>query len=182
MSLRTVARRYAGALFDVARRNEVIDRVEGQLHDFNHLLAAHADLRRVFETPAVAPQKKRAILDAVLEKAGEVDGEVRQMLRMLADRDRLMLLPGVTAAFDERVRQERHLLQAEVVTAVPLPEAQRAALSSALRRAAGSDLMITEKVDPSIIGGVIARVGSLVFDGSVTRQLERMKQRLLEET
>jgi F-type H+-transporting ATPase subunit delta len=93
-----------------------------------------------------------------------------------------MLLPGVTAAFDERVRQERHLLQAEVVTAVPLPDAQRTALAGALRRAAGSDLTITEKVDPSIIGGVIARVGSLVFDGSVTRQLERMKQRLLEET
>jgi F-type H+-transporting ATPase subunit delta len=100
---------------------------------------------------------------------------------MLADRDRLALLPAVTAAFDERVRRERHVLQAEVVTAVPLPDAQRAALSGALRRAAGSELTITEKVDPAIIGGVIARVGSLVFDGSVTRQLERMKQRLLEE-
>ncbi len=181
MSLRTVARRYGGALFDVARRNQVIDRVEGQMHDFNHLLAANGDLRRVLETPAVAPRQKRAILDAVLDRAGGVDGEVRQMLRMMADRDRLMLLPWVTAAFDERVRQERHLLQAEVVTAVPLPEAQRASLVSALRQAAGSELMISEKVDPSIIGGVIARVGSLVFDGSVTRQLERMKQRLVEE-
>jgi F-type H+-transporting ATPase subunit delta len=182
VSLRTVARRYAGALFDVARRNHAIDRVEGHLHAFNDLLNAHADLRRVFETPAVAPQKKRAILDAVMDTAGLVDGEVRQMLRMLADRDRLMLLPAVTSAFDARVRQERHVVQAEVVTAVPLPDAQRAALSVALRRAAGSELTITEKVDPSIIGGVIARVGSLVFDGSVTRQLERMKQRLLEET
>jgi F-type H+-transporting ATPase subunit delta len=181
MSLRTVARRYAGALFEVARRNGTIDRAERQLHEFNHLLVDHDELRRAFDTPAVAPQKKRAILEAVLDKAGNLDGEVPQMLRMLADRDRLVLLPGVTAAFDERVRQERHLLQAEVVTAVPLPDAQRAALAVALRRAAGSDLTITEKVDPSIIGGVIARVGSLVFDGSVTRQLERMKQRLLEE-
>ena len=153
MSLRTVARRYAGALFDVARRNGVIDRVEGQLHDFNQLLAAQADLRRVFETAAVAPQKKRAILDAVLEKTGGVDGEVRQMLRMLADRDRLMLLPEVIVAFDERIRQERRLLQAEVVTAVPLPEAQRAALSGALRRAAGSDLTITRKSTPRSSAG-----------------------------
>jgi F-type H+-transporting ATPase subunit delta len=101
---------------------------------------------------------------------------------MLADRDRLMLLSEVRAAFEARLRQERHVLQAEVVTAVPLPESQRDSLVAALRQAAGSDLALTERVDPAIIGGVIARVGSLVFDGSVTRQLERMKQRLLQES
>jgi F-type H+-transporting ATPase subunit delta len=181
MSLRTVARRYAGALFDVARKNGTLDRVEGQLASFRQVLDAHAELRRAFETPAIAPQKKRAILDAVLEQAGGIDGEARQLLRMLAERDRLALLPEIDQAFQARLRQERHVLQAEVTTAVPLPDPQRAALGAALRRAAGSDLTITEKVDPSIIGGVIARVGSVVFDGSVTRQLERMKQRLLDE-
>jgi F-type H+-transporting ATPase subunit delta len=182
MSLRGVARRYAGALFDVARKNQTLDRVEAQLELFAQLLDAHADLRRIFDTPAVAPQKKRAILDAVLEKAGDNDSEVRQLLRMLADRDRLMLLPEVRAAFEARLRQERRVLQAELVTAVPLPEGQRESLVAALRKAAGSDLALTERVDPAIIGGVVARVGSLVFDGSVTRQLERMKQRLLQES
>lgn len=181
MSLHTVARRYGGALFDVARKNGTLDRAERELGAFRTLLDEHAELRRIFETPAVAPLKKRAILDQVLERAGDIDHEVRQLLRMLADRDRLALLPEIETAFQGRLRQERHVLQAEVVTAVPLPEAQRASLASALRRAAGSDLTITERVDPGIIGGVIARVGSLVFDGSVTRQLERMKQRLLEE-
>ena len=181
MTLRTIARRYAGALFDVARRIHTLDRAERDLHVFNEFLSAQAELRRVFEMPAVAPSKKRAILDELLARTPELDGEVPRLLRMLADRDRLMLLPGITAVFEERLRQERHVLQAEVVTAVPLPDAQRESLTAALRRAAGSDLTVTENVDPSIIGGLVARVGSLVFDGSVTRQLERMKQRLLEE-
>jgi F-type H+-transporting ATPase subunit delta len=182
VSLHTVARRYAGALFDVARRNATLVRVDSQLAAFRGLLDEHAELRRVFESPAVPPQKKRAILDAILERGGGVDGEVRQVLRMLADRDRLALLAEIAGAFDARLRQERRLLRAEVVTAVPLPDAQRASLASALSRAAGSELTITEKVDPAIIGGVVARVGSIVFDGSVARQLERMRARLLQQT
>ena len=178
-----MARRYANALFDVTRKSGAmeIDRADRELQTFSHLVATHEELRRVFETPAVAPQKKRAIVAALLVATGEPRGPVTQLLVMLADRDRLMLLPQIADAFGARLMQERKVLQAEVVTAVPLPEAQRAALATALRRAAGSDVAITEKVDPSIIGGVIARVGSVVFDGSVTRQIERMKQRLLEE-
>jgi F-type H+-transporting ATPase subunit delta len=183
MSLRGVARRYAGALFDVAQKNGTLDRAEQQLATFVALMDQHAELRRVLETPALPAQKKRAIVDALLAKVGEseIGGEVRQLLRMLADRDRFAVLPDITASFADRLRQSRRLLQAEITTAVPLPAAQRAPLAEALTRAAGSELTITEKVDPAIIGGVVARVGSLVFDGSVTRQLEKMRQKLLQE-
>lgn len=181
MSLRSVARRYAGALFDVAKKNGTLDTAERHMGTFSGFLAGSDELRRVMETPAVAPAKKRAILDALLEKSSGIDGEVRQLLRMLADRDRLSIFPEIASAFTDRLRQERKVLQAEIVTAVPLPDGQRASLSAALRRATGSELTMTERVDPSIIGGVVARVGSLVFDGSVTRQLEKMKQQLLEE-
>lgn len=182
MSLRTVARRYAGALFDVARRKGTLDAAAGQLRDFQALVKGHLELARVFDTPAVGAQKKRAILEAVLHAAPGVDGEVGQLLRMLADRDRLALLPEIVSAFGERMRQEQRVLEAEITTAVPLPDAQRSALVAALRRATGSDLSVTERVEPAIIGGVVARVGSLVFDGSVTGQLDRLKQRLLQET
>lgn len=181
MSLRTVARRYAGALFDVAKKNGTLDRAERQLQVFSALLDDHPELRRVFEAPIVPAPKKRAILDVLIQRVGDLDGEVRQLLGMLADRGRLPLLGNITAAFADRLRQERHVVQAEIVTAVALPEAQRAPLAAALRRATGFELAMMEKVDPAIIGGVVARVGSVVFDGSVTRQLERMKRRLLEE-
>jgi F-type H+-transporting ATPase subunit delta len=181
VSLRSIARRYAAALFDVADRNGTVDRVDRQLAAFSAFLDDQPELRRVFDTPAVAAQKKRAILDAVLAATDEIDGETRQLLRMLADRDRLSLVSAIAAAFVDRVRQARHVLPAEVVTAVPLGDAQRASLTTALRAATGSELTVTERVDPAILGGVVARVGSLVFDGSVARQLERMKQRLLQE-
>ena len=182
MTSPVVARRYGTALFDVAKKNGTLDRVEAHLAAFANLLGGSAELQKVFETPVVSSQKKRAVLDAVLARAPEIDGEVRALLRMLADRDRLILLPSIAAAFRDRQRQYLHVLPAEIITAVPLPDAQRAALTEALKRAAGADLTVTEKVDPAIVGGVVARVGSVVFDGSVTRQLERMKQRLLEGT
>ena len=180
MTLHALARRYAGALFDVAKKNGALDRVEARLEAFAAVLAGSAELQKVFDTPLVSSQKKRAVLEALLARAPEIDGEVGGLLRMMADRDRLMLLPSIVAAFRDRLRQHRHVVPAEIVTAVPLPDVQRAALTEALKRAAGSDITVTERVDPAILGGVVARVGSVVFDGSVTRQLERMKQRLLE--
>ena len=90
-----MARRYGVALFDVARKAGTLDRAEGQLAAFVAFVGAEPELRRVFDSPAVAPSKKRAILDAVLAKAPDIDGEVRQLLRMLADRDRLVILPDI---------------------------------------------------------------------------------------
>jgi F-type H+-transporting ATPase subunit delta len=103
------------------------------------------------------------------------------LLRLLADRDRLGLLAEVGHAFAERLLELRRVVPAEIVTAVPLGETRRAALAEALARATGRTVTITERVDPAIIGGVVARVGSLVFDGSITRQIERMREQLRRE-
>ena len=94
---------------------------------------------------------------------------------MLADRDRLALLPPVAAAFAERLMDAKRLAQADVVTAVPLTAASRAALADALGRASGKSVTMTERVDPAIIGGVVARIGTFVYDASVAGQLERLR-------
>jgi F-type H+-transporting ATPase subunit delta len=86
----------------------------------------------------------------------------------------------VAAAFEARVMQERQILQADVTTAVPLTAEASAALAAALGRATGGTVKIDAHVDPAILGGVIARVGSKVFDGSVTRQLDIMKTQLID--
>jgi F-type H+-transporting ATPase subunit delta len=181
MTPNAVARRYSAALFDVVRRTNAIDRTEQELNGLRDLVARHDDLRRVFETPIVPAPKKRAVVDAVLAASGDVSGEVRRLLEMLADRDRLIALPAIAAAFTERAMQSRHVVAAEVTTAVPLAAEKRASLADALGRATGGAVTMTEKVDPSIIGGVIAKVGSVVFDGSVTRQLARMRDQLRSE-
>lgn len=181
MTSRSLARRYAGALFDVVKKQGHLDAAERDLVAMRNLIAGHEQLRKVLETPALPIQKKRAVLEAVLAAAGSISEEVRRLLLMLADRDRLALLPELTEAFAERTMAARRVLPADVVTAVPLDDARRAAVARALARAAGCEVTLNERVDPAIIGGMIARVGSTVYDASVTRQLEKMRQQLLEK-
>ena len=125
MTLHAVARRYAAALFDVVRKRNTIDRVEQELNAIRDLVAGHDDLRRVFDTPTVPAPKKRAIVDAVLAAAGGVSDETRRLFEMLADRDRLIILPALASAFSERAMQSRNVVAADVTTAVPLPAGKR---------------------------------------------------------
>lgn len=181
MTLRGIDRRYANALFDVVSRGGDLSKARADLDDMAAVVAGHDELRRVLESPAVPAPKKRAVMSAVLDAAPGVMPEIRRTLLLMADNDRLALLGPVAARFGERVNLASKILPAEVTTAVPLAGESRAALAAALGRATGSAVTITERVDPGILGGVVARVGSLVFDGSVTHQLEKMRQKLLAE-
>ena len=130
---------------------------------------------------AMPPQVKRSVLTALVKQMDPISVELQRLLDLLAERDRLGMILAVAAAFTERLMKARKILPAEIVTAVPLSEANRTAITQALAKAVGSEVTITERVDPAIIGGVVAKVGSVVFDGSVTRQLERLGQRLRTE-
>lgn len=182
MTRGSLARRYAAALFDVVRVKGDLENAGRELSDFSALIAGHDQLRKVFETPGVPAQKKRGVVEALLAQSGGVSPEVTRLLLLLADRDRLALVAEVSAAFEARVLTARRIVRAEVVTSEPLGDDRRAGLARALGQAAGAEVRMTERVDPSIVGGVIARVGSVVYDGSITRQLERMRQRLMSES
>jgi F-type H+-transporting ATPase subunit delta len=176
-----IARRYGAALFDVTRKAGTEERAGTELSTLASLVTGHAELRQVFETPALPPQVKRSVLTALVKQMDPISVELQRLLDLLAERDRLGMILAVAAAFTERLMKARKILPAEIVTAVPLSEANRTAITQALAKAVGSEVTITERVDPAIIGGVVAKVGSVVFDGSVTRQLERLGQRLRTE-
>jgi F-type H+-transporting ATPase subunit delta len=99
---------------------------------------------------------------------------------LLAERDRLALLPGIRDAFEARLMDYQHVVRAQVTTAAALPADQVAAIREGLKRATGRDVQLEARVDPEIIGGAVARIGSTVYDGSVTRQLERLRASLTE--
>ncbi len=99
---------------------------------------------------------------------------------MLAERDRLTLLPDLSQAFRERVMDHQHVVRAQVTTAVALPPDKVSALQQGLARATGRQVRLEASVDPSIIGGAVTRIGSTVYDGSVTTQLQKLKERLTE--
>jgi F-type H+-transporting ATPase subunit delta len=182
MTAGALGRRYASALFDVAVKNGIVDRANRDLAAVHDLVAASPELGHVFQSPGVPPQKKRAVLEAVLAAAGgDLSAEVGRLLGMLAERDRLAILPDVAQAFAEKAAAAAHQVSAQIVTAVPLGDDARSRVTQALGQATGAEVTLTERVDPEIIGGVIARVGSVVFDGSVTRQLEKLRHRLAGE-
>jgi F-type H+-transporting ATPase subunit delta len=180
VTLKSIARRYAAALFEVATKAGTLDQTGRELAGIAAAIAGHDDLRHVLASPAVPAERKKAAIDALM-KAGRVSGDVRRLFEMLAERERLMLVPDVAAAFEATLLGARRVVRAEVVTAVPLEEKSRAALAQALGRAAGAEVTVTARTDGSILGGVVATVGSVVYDGSVTGQLDRLRQKLVAD-
>jgi F-type H+-transporting ATPase subunit delta len=180
VTLQAIARRYASALFDVTKQNHSLDAAQAGLASVAALVAGSPELAAALASVGVPPQKKLALAQTLVAQL-DVPQEIQRLITALGDRDRLGLIADVAAAFDAKVRQEKQILQADVTTAIPLSPERTAALAAALGKALGGTVTIQPHVDPSIVGGVIAKVGSLVFDGSVTRQLERMQAALTTE-
>ena len=179
MTNRSAARRYARALFDVSLQEADPEQVARELDAFVELMRTNAELERALTNPAVPAARKAAAVAALVERLAP-PAVVSKLLVLLAERDRLVLVPEVAAGFRERLLDHQKVVRAEVTSAVPLPDEAVEKLKASLAKATGRDVIVTAKVDASILGGVVAKVGSVVFDGSVTRQLERMRERLAQ--
>jgi len=180
MTNKTAATRYARALLDVGVKEKAdLEQVEQELAQFVDLFKQNPLLEKVLLNPAVPVPRKRAAVAELVARAKPA-GIVGKLLTLLADRDRLVLLPDLVASYRERLLDYRKIVRAEVTTAAPLAGDRAKALESSLARVTGRSVVLDTRVDASIIGGVVARVGSTVYDGSVTRQLEKIKERLVE--
>lgn len=181
MTPRGIGRQYANALFNVAEKHQTTGRVRQEVIDFGALIEAHEELGRVFLSPGVSMAQKTAVVDALIQAIGGLSEEVRRTLLLMAERDRLMYLAEFVSAFNDRCMEADQVVRAEFTTTAPLNATVQSTLVAALSRAVARKIEVTERVDPAIIGGVVARVGSVVFDGSVTRQIERLRQKLLAD-
>jgi len=180
MTNRTAARRYARALFDVAvKEKQDLDVIDGDLAGFHDLMKAQPLFEKVLLNPAVPAPRKRAAVAAVISGV-KLSPAVAKLLVLLAERDRMVLLPELLAAYRERVLDLRKVVRAEVVTAEPLSPEGAQAVEHGLAQMSGRNVQMALRVDPSIIGGVVARIGSTVYDASIATQLQKMKQRLVE--
>jgi F-type H+-transporting ATPase subunit delta len=178
MTNRAAAHRYARALFDVALRERAdLDAIDRDLAEFAALFDGHATLRDVMLNPAVPAPRKHAAMEALLART-EVPSILRKLLLMLAERDRLVLLPDIREAYRERLMDHQQVVRAEVTTAEPLPAERLTAIERRLAALTSRRVLMTAQTDPRIIGGVVARIGSTVYDGSVAMQLNRLKERL----
>ena len=179
MSDRADAVRFAKELFDVAWRHNQADQVADELDAFAQSMREHKGIARPLYHPLVPQLKKletmhRAIADLGLSKPTAV------ILQALVDGYRIKLLPALADSFRARLNNKRGVIRAKVTTAAPLASDKAAALQSTLEQISGRGVVLETKIDPSIIGGVVAQLDSTVYDGSVTRQLARMRQKLVE--
>jgi F-type H+-transporting ATPase subunit delta len=174
------AARYAKALMDVVTANSLDPvRITAQLRDVNAVIEGSADLRNALASPAVAPSRKRAVIAKLLERLeGAVTPQVRNFLFVVIDHRRVQELAGIIEAFEHLVDERMGVIRADVASAHDLTEAQRNALEVEISRLAGKKAKLRFSTDPALVAGVVARVGSTVYDGSVRGQLERLRVKL----
>jgi F-type H+-transporting ATPase subunit delta len=178
---RSSAARYAKALLEVSRREGDPQAVERGLASFVSLTDGHPQLARALVNPAIPAQRKTALVDELLKRS-PVQPVLGKLLHLLAGRDRLVLLPDLLEAYRRRLMDLQGVVRAEVTTAVPLPAGAAQAIENALAARTGRTVAMKTRVDPAILGGVVTQMGSVVYDGSVKRQLEKMKDTLTSAT
>ena len=172
------AKRYAQAVFELAKERGSFDAWQKDLADLTTLMNDRL-AASFFADPSLAPGRKVAVLNKVLANG---QPEARNLARLLLERDRLDDVPRIAEIYEERLRAERGIAIAEVTTADPLSAASEAMVRERLQRLMGKQIELRLQVDPSIIGGIIARAGDLVIDGSVISQLRKLRARLATAT
>jgi len=179
MALKASATRYARALLDVAIIQSDPGRVEHDLSSFSALLAGHPELHQTLTNPRVPVPMRAALIRTLAERAA-VDPTVGRLVVLLIERGRFELLPGVVDAYRERLLAHRRIVSARVTSATPLAPERQDALRQSLSRVTGKDVQLEVETDLELIGGVVARIGSTVYDGSIRTQLQKVRQQLVE--
>lgn len=171
--------RYARAFADVvsaAKLDAAI--IDGQLKDFLATWDGSAELQALFANPAVPAKQKVTVLDKLNVKLG-LQKEVRNLLAVLINNDRIGEVHAVVAAYRAELQERMGIRQAEIVTARELSAEEQSALLAGVARLAGARIEPSFKLDKSILGGTVVRIGSTVYDGSVRGRLERLKETLV---
>ena len=174
-----VGGRYATALFEIAREAKSLDRVEADLTTLETALGESPDFREMLSSPIHTREEQGAAIAALCEKMG-LGSEVTRTLGLMAQNRRLFVVPGMIAAVKGLIADERGEVTAEVRSAKPLSDAQRANLAETLKESVGKDVKISSTVDESLIGGLVVRVGSRMIDTSIRSKLSNLQNVMKE--
>jgi F-type H+-transporting ATPase subunit delta len=173
-----IARRYATALLELGSESGQLDGLVEELHRAAETYHASAELRGALADPLLPLDAKHQIVQEVATRLGL--GQVtKNALSLLVDRRRIKALPAIAQRLREMADDKRGILRAEVFTAMPLPEEYFAQLQQQLERVTGRRVALDRKLDPSLICGVVARVGDTVYDGSLIARLRTLKETML---
>jgi F-type H+-transporting ATPase subunit delta len=175
--LQTVARRYAAALADVAIERREEREVQNELEQWSSMIEANPQLKQVLANPTVAYDQKRTVLEELISRT-RVRETTASFLRVLLKNQRLSQLREVVARFGHVLDERGGVVAANVTTARPIPEELKNTLHETLAAATGRKVRLSFTTDETIIGGMVARIGSTIYDGSVQSHLERLSEGL----
>jgi F-type H+-transporting ATPase subunit delta len=169
-----VAGRYASALFDLAKESSKVGEVEADLAKFQGLLDASTDMVRMVRSPVIASDDQARAIAAILEKAG-IGGLAANFLKLIAGNRRLFAASDMIKSYRALAARARGEIAAEVISAAPLSDAQTAALKESLKASVGKDVSLEARVDPSLLGGLVVKIGSRMIDSSLRTKLQNLK-------
>lgn len=171
--------RYAHAFASVAESNHLdANAAQQQLRDFSDTLAGSHELREVLMNPSIIAEQKLKVLDAIAGRIGMLP-QVRNFIAVIMDHQRLSELDEILTEYHEIADEQSGLAEAEITSAHPLNDEDRAELESQVAKVAGSRVRATYRQDPTLLGGAVVRIGSTVYDGSLRGQFQQLKQRLV---
>lgn len=169
-----LATRYSVALFELADEKQALDAVSGDLASLGRMIGDSDDLKTLIFSPLMKRGDQAKAIDAVA-KAANLGDLTRRFLALVAHNRRLFALPAIIKAFHKLLADRRGEMTAEVTAAHALSEAQKAAVSDAIKRVVGGKVAIDMKIDPSLLGGLVVRVGSRMIDSSVRTKLQKLQ-------
>jgi F-type H+-transporting ATPase subunit delta len=174
----SIARRYARALLDVATETGRADAVSEQLSSVSGALSQNRELADVLFNPAYSREQRARVVEALLKALGPVEPVLSNTLRLLVDRNRLVYLPDIARLYRDMADAQAGRLRGHVTSAVPLSADALQKLSGSFKDLTQRNVVLEARVDPNVLGGVAAQVGSTLYDGTLRTQLEQMRREL----
>ena len=178
MAAGSISRRYARALFSIGVDRGTFEQLGKELEDVAAMWSGSAELRDALANPVFKASEKRAVLQSLLPRVAPTP-DVQKFVLLLLERRRLVAVPHIARAYREMADEHTGRVRAHVTSAQPLGPAELERVRQSLARRTGKQVILEASVDAALIGGIVARVGDLVLDGSVRTQLGTLRDKLL---
>ena len=173
----SLARRYARAILEIGTQHNNLDKIGADLRSLARAMHDSAELVTVLTNPAIRRADRRKVIDGLLQRI-DAAPHTRNLVYLLLDGERLGSLEAISREVDAMIEARAGRLAAEVTSALPLDDAQLSQITAALEQASGKQVAVTRREDPDLLGGVVAKLGDTVYDGSLRTQLRTLRDEL----
>jgi len=174
-----IAKRYAKALVELSEEKKIVDKVRADLDSFMGAIESQPLVQKLFVSPAFTVDDKKAVIQELSVRL-KLQKETQRFIEYLAESGRIRYVREVHRAFEELLAERQNRASVKLTTAVPVAPADLAGIKKQLEKITGRDVEIDAQVDPAVIGGATARIGSVIYDGTIKNQLDKMRERFMK--